>query len=230
MGDVIMYFVSFGAISVKEESVKSMANLSRFSYESALCCGCKSDSVPQKYLIGDKLPVVKHCEVQPGSIIWENIHLGSFSRLLRWIAQTVFIIIASVVSFIGLSLVNIASPQYSFSSLDTSSYTYNQVVAGSNSSIVEAWCLSQDPTDVLASSSLLSLCATYLNSYYSALGISICISVGVVVVKLVLEKVVYYISRFQRPASYNQQTSSLTINYFVIYFVTTFILTILLQA
>lgn len=51
-----------------------------------------------------------------------------------------------------------------------------------------------------------------------------------VIVKVILEKIVYYISRFQRPASYSQHTSSLTINYFVIYFVTTFILTILLQA
>ena len=76
----------------------------------------------------------------------------------------------------------------------------------------------------------MNLCSSYLNSYYSFLGLTIAISIGVVAIKIVLERVVYYISRFQRPSSHNQQTASLTINYFLIYFITTFILTILLQA
>ena len=110
-GDVLMYFVSFASISERDEVVKRMASLQKLKYNSALCCGCHSDAITSNYLIGQLVPTVKPCTVQPGSIIWENIHLSKYSRLTRWVLQSVFIILASLFGFFLLSFINIATPQ-----------------------------------------------------------------------------------------------------------------------
>ena len=107
---------------------------SQSKHKSALCWGCKS-SVPDNLLIGDHLPIIKNCTVQPGEIIWENIHLSNCSRLVRWIFQTLFIIIASVLAFIGLSLINIATPQSTTSTIDVSTLTYSEVILRANATI-----------------------------------------------------------------------------------------------
>lgn len=54
---------------------------------------------------------------------------------MRWILQTLFIIIASVLAFIGLSLINIATPQSTTSSVDVSTLTYAEVILRANATI-----------------------------------------------------------------------------------------------
>ncbi|MBS1890026.1 MAG: hypothetical protein JST59_01930 [Actinobacteria bacterium] len=130
---------------------------------------------------------IKECKIQPGSIIWENVHITPCSRFVRWILQSVLVIVALFLGFLVISLLNILTPQSQTSSVDTTGYTYSSVVAANNANITQAWCLGQNPTDVFQSNTLLALCQTYLLNYYSTLGITIAISVSVIIIKSLLK-------------------------------------------
>lgn len=186
--------------------------------------------IPDNLIAEGRLLMIKECKTQPGSIIWENVHVTSCSRAVRWTIQALLVIVALFAGFLAISLLNILTPQTSTSSVDTSGYNYTTVVAASNATITQAWCLAQSPTTVLQSSTLLSLCQSYLLTYYSTIGISIAISVSVIVVKAILKLFLTFLARFQRYESYNQQVSSLIVNLFLTYTFTTFFITFLLKA
>lgn len=174
--------------------------------------------------------MIKACKIQPGSIIWENVHISSASRVFRGIFQWILVILALFVGFLAISLLNILTPQSQTSSVDASNYTYSTVVAANNANITQAWCLLQSPTTIVQSTTLLSLCQSYLLTYYSTIGISVAISVSVIIIKSILKLFLTFLARFQRYESFNQQVSSLIVNLFLTYTFTTFFITFLLKA
>jgi hypothetical protein len=73
--------------------------------------------------------------MQPGSILWENIHITAISRFVRYLAQFIFIIILIFIGFLFISLLNILSPQTKTTTIDTTAYNYTTVIAANSTSI-----------------------------------------------------------------------------------------------
>lgn len=173
---------------------------------------------------------VKACTIQPGSIIWENVHITATSRFIRLLIQTLFVIVGIFAGFLILSFLNILTPMSSTPTVDVSNYTYQTVISTNNSAITQSWCLSQSPTTVYNDQQLLALCQAFLVDYYVGIGLSVAISVSVIVIKSLLKIFLTWLAKFQRYESQNQQVSSLIVNLFLTYTFTTFVITFLLQA
>jgi hypothetical protein len=134
----IKFFVTFRRLADRKLVLQMVK-----PYDKSCLCGKRP---PEEIIINRKLMKVKECKVQPGSILWENVHITEGSRFFRWLLQAILVFIGLVAGFLVISLLNIITPQSTTSSVDVTNYTYATVVAASNSSITQAWCLAQLPT------------------------------------------------------------------------------------
>lgn len=156
--NIIKFFVTYKNITDRKNVIEKFK-----VYDRACLCGKK---VEDDVLLDDVIPKVKPCFIQPGSIIWENIHISNCSRYVRWFIQLILLIAAVFVGFLIISFLNILTPT-STTLVDASGETYATVIAKNDASITKAWCLLQSPTEVISNSSLLSMCQTYLIAYYA---------------------------------------------------------------
>jgi hypothetical protein len=122
--------------------------------------------------------------------------------------QILLVILVTLAAVVVILLLNVLVPQQTTSSINTSSYTYDDVVNANNLTITQSWCLNQNPSTIYSDSQLKSLCGDFYNKYFANIGISMVISLAVVIISLALVLLVKSLVRFQRYKCYNQEVSS----------------------
>jgi hypothetical protein len=100
----------------------------------------------------------------------------------------ILLLAAVTVGFLLVSFVNILAPS-STSTVDTSQYTSSTILAVTNTTIVQSWCISNkfSVLQTSSSSAIYTFCWSYIISYFLKILISLGISVSVFVVKFVMK-------------------------------------------
>lgn len=202
--------------------------ITRFHDENNRGKCCKYHPDPALFYKG-KLPLVLPCHIEPSSIIWENMHIGKLSRTLRTLLQMLLVLLITFLAVMLILVLLLLVPPQSTSSINTSSYSYEQVVNENNASVTQSWCLNQKPEAIHVDAALKKLCEVYFSMYFSEIGISFGVSIAVVIVALLLVLVVRSLVRFQRYKTYNEEVSSSIDSLLFANILTTSILTMLVH-
>ncbi len=72
------------------------------------CCPEPID--PRMGYMGHLMKVAP-CEIEPRSIIWENMHLSTFWRVTRIILQSIFVFLLGFIAFLLIMVLNTFSAQ-----------------------------------------------------------------------------------------------------------------------
>ena len=109
------------------------------------------------------------------------------------ILQGILLLILIGLGFLFISFMNILNPSLELENVDTSAYTYEEII-NQNSTIIQSWCMNQnDPTEEVD-----NFCWAYYLIYYKRIATSVGIALSIIVVKLLLKQIVIAIARFQR--------------------------------
>lgn len=80
---------------------------------------------PEKMKLQDKYVLdVRACEIEPESIIWENVHVVGWERVLRSFCQLMMIVLSIFVGFLIICLLTIIGAFPNVTSQSTYSYEY----------------------------------------------------------------------------------------------------------
>lgn len=130
--------------------------------------------------------------------------------------------------FIFISFLNILIPPTD-TNFDTSTLTYDQIKDGSNATVTQTWCIKH--FDISGESSPFSpACSVYWQLYIKGVLISISISVIVIVLCQIIQKIVYALASLQRYSTRAEQSVTVMTNLFIMNFLTTTLITFLMQA
>lgn len=222
--EVLQYYVMFATIEERENALRQLAQTEK------KCCDCFSPDIPENFKLCDERVAVKACHTEPADIIWENQHINWSTRWLRVLVQYILLLIGLTGGFLLISLLNILVPASS-SIVDTSSYDSTSILAESNSTIVQSWCVTNN-LDVLqsgSSSAIYSHCWDYIIKYYLQIVVTIGIAIGICVIKLILKHFAIYLSTFKRYKTHTEQSKDMIQNLFFIYVSTTVLVTLLVS-
>lgn len=131
--------------------------------------------------------------------------------------------------FFAISSLTLITPPSALESIDTSSYTKISILAETNQTIVESWCL-KNTDDATSTTQLSNACEKYITRYYVNLAITYGITVLVILIKTILKKLVIFIAKFQRYKEHTEQSIDIIKNLVIIYIITTVVIGFLLQA
>ena len=161
-------------------------------------CNCCGPHTPDNLLLCGEKVIVKACHTEPGEIIWENQHVTWSTRWLRVLIQYILLLLALSVGFLLISFLNILVPA-SNSSIDTSAYNSTSILAVTDKTIIQSYCISNQ-VDILqdSSSTIYSFCWDYIYKNLLKTGITIGIAIGVVLIKFILKHFVIFLSQFRR--------------------------------
>ena len=108
--------MSYETIEERDEVVKEFEK-----YQKA--CQCCRDPPPEKMLLNGERVYIEPCDVQPGGILWENVHVTWKTRWMRFFFQSLLLLVLVIGGFLFISYLNIAVQPETFDSVDTSTYT-----------------------------------------------------------------------------------------------------------
>lgn len=146
-------------------------------------------------LLNGERVYIEPCEVQPGGILWENVHVTWKTRWMRFFFQSLLLLVLIVGGFLFISYLNIAVAQESYDSVDTSTYTETTILTETNATIINSWCIKHIDSKV---TSVATFCDSYWNTYYLNTFLVLMTSVAIVVFKLIVKFIVIGVAKFQR--------------------------------
>lgn len=188
-------------------------------------CSCCLPSPPEDMLLGDEKVVISNCKTEPGSVIWENVHINWGTRWMRLLLQFLLILLIIAICFCAISFLNVLTPHQD-TNVSTDSYTWADISVESNTTIVEAWCIK----NIYASDTYSSVCSSYWSEYVRGIIYQVCISFVIIIFKFIVQKVMVGIAKFQRYTDHTEQSVTITTNLFLTYISTTVLITFLMQA
>lgn len=98
--------------------------ISRFHEGGTSCCRKQTDP---SLLFGGRLPQVLPCNVEPSSIIWENMHVSRLSRSWRMLLQALLVVLVTFLAVLLILFLSVLVPQQTTCSTNTSSYSLEQI-------------------------------------------------------------------------------------------------------
>ena len=101
---------------------------------------------------------VEPCHEQPGSILWENVHITWKTRWMRALCQFIIVLALIVGGFLLISFLNVLTPPLNNDNIDTSSYDSTTILSVTDPRIQESWCLKNSDISTSTSTSLTSVC------------------------------------------------------------------------
>lgn len=198
---------------------------------------CRSSIIPiEQYFLGKHILKVKQT-TEPSNILWENLEISRWNRMLRKsvsIFLALIVLLASIVVIYVMKAYDSSLPSDVYCvevlkiNLNLSFSAAEKIYTSNNESF--CYCKFQSWSDIMSDTDINSYCSYFIFKITTNLMIKFCSSCGVIFINFLLRTIFKRLSKFERVSNKTKEQLNIMIKVFIAQFINTALIILIVNA